>query len=83
MLDSAGEQAMLLGDLVHTEAELCGENWDFIHHVDHDAGMAALDRIRKIVADRRLPFAAAHFPGLRWGRLERSRGSWSYERLPA
>jgi glyoxylase-like metal-dependent hydrolase (beta-lactamase superfamily II) len=83
MLDSAGEQGMLLGDLVHTEAELCGEDWDFIHHVDHDAGMAALDRIRKIVADRRLPFAAAHFPGLRWGRLERSRGSWSYERLPA
>jgi hypothetical protein len=44
--------------------------------------MAALDRIRKIIADRRLPFAAAHFPGLRWGRLERSRGSWIYERLP-
>ena len=83
LLESAGEQGLLLGDVVHTEAELCGDGWDFVHHVDHDAGVATLDRIRRLITGWRLPFAAAHFPGLRWGLLLRSRGSWVYERLPA
>jgi len=84
LLESAGEKGLLLGDLVHSEPELYDDNWDFVNHIDHDAGMASIEKIRKLILDEDIPFAAAHFTGMRWGRLTRNHVSdpLGYESLP-
>jgi len=46
---------------VHSEPELYDDNWDFVNHVDHDAGRASIEKIRKLIVDEVIPFAAAHF----------------------
>ena len=83
LLAAAGEKGLLLGDLVHSEPELYDENWDFVNHVDHKAGMASIEKIRKMILHEDIPFAAAHFTGMRWGRLSRNRtpGPLTYETL--
>jgi glyoxylase-like metal-dependent hydrolase (beta-lactamase superfamily II) len=82
LIESSSDAGLLLGDLVHSEAELCCDDWDFINHVDHDRAMAAVANIRSLILDRSLPFAAAHFTGLRWGRLNRDNGRTDYHVLP-
>jgi glyoxylase-like metal-dependent hydrolase (beta-lactamase superfamily II) len=67
-LSSRGERGLLIGDLVHTQGELVG-SWDFAISHDHAKAIEAVDRFRGYLYDNRLPFAAAHFPGMRWGRL--------------
>jgi glyoxylase-like metal-dependent hydrolase (beta-lactamase superfamily II) len=81
-LSSHGERGLLIGDLVHAHGELVG-SWDFAISHDHEKAMAAVDRFRGYIYDKKLPFAAAHFPGMKWGRLVKNRnGSGiSYETL--
>jgi glyoxylase-like metal-dependent hydrolase (beta-lactamase superfamily II) len=67
-LRSAGEKGLLIGDLVHTQGELV-EGWEFSIHHDHAKATAAVERFCKYVYDHRLPFAAAHSPGLKFGRI--------------
>ncbi|WP_033293275.1 MBL fold metallo-hydrolase [Amycolatopsis jejuensis] len=67
-LTSRGEQGLLLGDLVHTQGELV-EAWDLAFNQDHGKAIEAIERYRRRLYDTGLPFAAAHFPGLKWGRL--------------
>lgn len=67
-LSSRGERGLLIGDLVHTQGELVG-SWDFAISHDHAKAIEAVDRFRGYLYDNALPFAAAHFPGMRWGRL--------------
>ena len=43
-------------------------------HQAPDAANAAVERFRKIIVDEKLPFAVAHFPGLRWARIEMDGG---------
>lgn len=80
-LTSQGESGLLLGDLVHSEPELFEENWDFIRHHDHAAALASIERFRAMIQDENLPFAAAHFPGLHWGRLEKAKGRIRYRKI--
>lgn len=80
-LRSDGEKGLLLGDLVHTQAELI-EGWEFVMNHDGAKAVAAIERFRKYLADHRLPFAAAHFPGLRWGRLVHGTHGLAYEAIP-
>lgn len=72
-LVSDGERGLLLGDTVHAEQELIGDNsgglWNFAPHIDRDKAYASAERFRRMIIDERLPFAGAHFPGLRWSRL--------------
>jgi glyoxylase-like metal-dependent hydrolase (beta-lactamase superfamily II) len=81
-LRSNGERGLLLGDLVHTQGELI-EGWEFA--INHDSAKAAesIERFRKYLYDNQLPFAAAHFPGLKWGRITKaqSRTGLAYETL--
>src|SRR5260370_39287043 len=72
LLESAGEKGLLLGDLVHSEPELYDENWDFVNHVDHKAGMASIEQIRKMILHEDSPFTPPHFTGVGWGRRARS-----------
>jgi len=62
-------RAMLLGDIIHCPLELVDDDFNML--VDHDQALA--DRVREAYA-RELEggdalVAAAHFPGLRFGRL--------------
>lgn len=84
-LTSRGEKGLLIGDLVHTQGELV-EAWDFAINHDHGRAVEAIERFRRYLYDNKLPFAAAHFPGLKWGRLvkdveRRGRSGIAYETL--
>lgn len=52
-LSSAGEGGLLLGDIVHTQAELIDDDpsgtWCFGPHFDTSAANASVDRFRKIL----------------------------------
>lgn len=80
-LSSAGEQGFLLGDLVHTQPELTEDRWHFWAHLDAEAGMNSIERVRKVLIDTKAPFAAAHFPGLKWGQLSTDGARVVYEAI--
>jgi glyoxylase-like metal-dependent hydrolase (beta-lactamase superfamily II) len=69
VLSSGTARAMLLGDIVHCPLELMDDDFNFLG--DHDQELA--NRVREAYAreldGRDIPVAAAHFPGLRFGRL--------------
>jgi glyoxylase-like metal-dependent hydrolase (beta-lactamase superfamily II) len=75
------ERAMLLGDMIHCPLELMDDDFNLL--VDHDQQLA--DRVREAYARELeggdIPVAAAHFPGLRFGRLLPGRGvrHWVFE----
>jgi glyoxylase-like metal-dependent hydrolase (beta-lactamase superfamily II) len=62
-------RALLLGDIVHCPLELMDDDFNLL--VDHDQELA--NRVREAYARELegtdVPVAAAHFPGLRFGRL--------------
>ena len=79
VLSSGAERAVLLGDAVHCPVELVDDEWATIGDVD-----PALAKRTRIALARELeatgtPAAAAHFPGLEFGRLLAGEGrrSWS------
>lgn len=81
VLSDGGEQALLLGDMVHCPLELQDDDFNLL--VDHDQEQA--NRVREAYARElegtEVVAAAAHFPGLRFGRLlpgETSR-RWTFE----
>jgi glyoxylase-like metal-dependent hydrolase (beta-lactamase superfamily II) len=67
-LVSDGERGLLIGDLVHTQGELV-HAWDLNFGYDRPQALEATERFRKYIYDNKLPFAAVHFPGMKWGRL--------------
>jgi glyoxylase-like metal-dependent hydrolase (beta-lactamase superfamily II) len=81
-LTDHGESVALIGDLSHTEPELIADDWDFMAHEDHKEGLQAIERIRKRLYDEKLLFAAAHYPGMHFGRLTMDNGKIGYEQVP-
>jgi glyoxylase-like metal-dependent hydrolase (beta-lactamase superfamily II) len=81
VISDSGAQAMLLGDIVHCPLELTDDDFDLF--ADHDAVAAA--QVRRAYAREleggAIPAAAAHFPGLAFGRLLSGPGvrSWRFE----
>jgi glyoxylase-like metal-dependent hydrolase (beta-lactamase superfamily II) len=69
VISDGPEMAMLLGDVIHCPLELMDEDFDLL--ADHDPVMA--QRVREALARElegsQVAVAAAHFPGLRFGRL--------------
>lgn len=69
VISSGNEKAMLLGDMVHCPLELMDDDFNLLG--DHDQALA--DRVRTAYAreleNTGVHIAAAHFPGLRFGRL--------------
>jgi glyoxylase-like metal-dependent hydrolase (beta-lactamase superfamily II) len=69
VLSSGDARALLLGDVVHCPVELIDDEWASLGDVD-----PALARRTKVALARELegtdiPSVAAHFPGMRFGRL--------------
>jgi glyoxylase-like metal-dependent hydrolase (beta-lactamase superfamily II) len=80
VLSDGGEQAMLLGDIIHCPLELMDDDFNLL--VDHDQELA--NKVRESYARELesggIPAAAAHFPGLQFGRLLPSEGTrrWTF-----
>jgi glyoxylase-like metal-dependent hydrolase (beta-lactamase superfamily II) len=80
VISDGGARAMLLGDIIHCPLELMDDDFNLL--VDHDQELA--NRVREAYARELeggdVPAAAAHFPGLRFGRLLPSEGTrrWTF-----
>ena len=80
-LTSGGEKGLLIGDLAHSHGELV-DGWEFFFNRDLPHAIEAIERFRKYLYDNSLPFAAAHFPGMKWGQLVKGdNGNIVYEVL--
>jgi glyoxylase-like metal-dependent hydrolase (beta-lactamase superfamily II) len=75
VLSSAGERALLLGDVVHSVVELAEPDWEAVFDVDPVAASAARNQLADEVADTPDLVVGAHFPGLRFGRVLRAGGA--------
>jgi glyoxylase-like metal-dependent hydrolase (beta-lactamase superfamily II) len=75
VVSSAGERALLLGDVVHCPVELLDEEWAGMGDVDPVLARRTRAALIREIEGSDVPVAAAHFPGLRFGRLLRGEGS--------
>ena len=63
------ERALLLGDVVHCPVELMEDEWEAVVDVDPALARRTRETLAKELEGSGVPVAAAHFPGLRFGRL--------------
>lgn len=77
VLESDGKQAMLLGDIVHFIPELL-YSWRFPVHLDTDAALDSIAMVRSLLVESGMPFSAAHFTGMPWGRLTEQSGRYTW-----
>lgn len=78
VLSSGDERAMLLGDVVHCPAELLSEEWEMLADVDAAAAARTREALARELEGTSTLIGAAHFPGLRMGRLLTGR-DWAYQ----
>ncbi len=69
VVSDGGEQAMLLGDVVHCPIELVEDDWEALFDVDPATALATRVALARELEGTNTQVAAAHFPGLRFGRL--------------
>ncbi len=74
------ERALLLGDVVHCPVELLEDEWTMLMDVDPALAARTREALAKELEGSDLPVAAAHFPGLRFGRLLAGQGRrhWTF-----
>jgi glyoxylase-like metal-dependent hydrolase (beta-lactamase superfamily II) len=75
-LASGGQRALLLGDVVHSVVELLEPGWEFAFDTDRAAAAAVREQVRAELRQTGDPAAAAHFPGLAFGRF--TGGEWVF-----
>jgi glyoxylase-like metal-dependent hydrolase (beta-lactamase superfamily II) len=75
------ERAVLLGDVVHCPVELMENEWEAVVDVDPVLARRTREALARELEGEELPAAAAHFPGLRFGRLLGGSGRrhWTFE----
>ena len=81
VIADGGERALLLGDVVHSVAEMTDPEWHGLYDLDPDAARVVRDRVVNEAADAGDAIAAGHFPGLRFGRLVTSQGRRTFTYL--
>jgi glyoxylase-like metal-dependent hydrolase (beta-lactamase superfamily II) len=69
VLSSGAGRALLLGDVVHCPAELLEEEWLVLGDVDPALATQTRDRLAREIEATDPMVAAAHFPGLSFGRM--------------
>ncbi|MEV7598461.1 MBL fold metallo-hydrolase [Kitasatospora sp. NPDC089797] len=69
VVSSAGRRALLLGDVAHSVVQLGERDWQVIWDIDPVAASAVRNRIADEAADTDDLLVAAHFPGMRFGRI--------------
>jgi glyoxylase-like metal-dependent hydrolase (beta-lactamase superfamily II) len=69
ILSDGDRRAILLGDVVHCPVELLDDEWATIGDVDPALARRTREALARELEGADVPVAAAHFPGLRFGRL--------------
>ena len=69
VVSSRGQRALLIGDVAHSVVELAEPDWQATFDVDPAAAQAMRNRLVDEVTDTDDLVAAAHFPGLAFGRV--------------
>ncbi|MGH2365742.1 MAG: MBL fold metallo-hydrolase [Chloroflexota bacterium] len=82
VLSSGAARGMLLGDVVHCPVELLDEEWAGMGDVDPQLAKRTRNAMAREIEGKDIPVAAAHFPGMVFGRLLAAQGqrSWVIER---
>jgi glyoxylase-like metal-dependent hydrolase (beta-lactamase superfamily II) len=78
VVSSGSERAMMLGDVVHCPVELLDDEWAGMSDVDPDLALRTRIALAKELEGTETPVAAAHFPGMRFGRLLAGSGKRSW-----
>jgi glyoxylase-like metal-dependent hydrolase (beta-lactamase superfamily II) len=78
VVSSGTDRAMLLGDVVHCPVELLDDEWGGMSDVDPDLAMRSRVALARELEGTDTPVAAAHFPGMRFGRVLTARGRRSW-----
>ena len=81
VLSSGDDRALLLGDAVHCPVELLEDQWEMVFDVDPALATRTRETLARELEGSDIPVAAAHFPGMRFGRLLPGRGirRWAFE----
>ncbi len=74
VVSSGAERAMLLGDVVHCPVEMVDDEWAALFDVDPALALRTRVALNRELESSGIPVAAAHFPGLEFGRLLRAEG---------
>ena len=75
VLSSGNERAMLLGDVVHCAVELLDDEWAGVADVDPKLAQQTRNALARELEGSTTPVAAAHFPGLAFGRVLAGEGT--------
>jgi glyoxylase-like metal-dependent hydrolase (beta-lactamase superfamily II) len=81
VLSSGDQRALLLGDVVHCAVELLDDEWGGVADVDPVMAQQARNALARELEGTDVPVAAAHFPGLRFGRVLAGQGrrQWVFD----
>ena len=82
VVSGAGQRALLLGDVVHCPVELLEDEWDGFADVDPVRAKSVRNSLARELEGTDVPIAAAHFPGLRFGRVLSGNQPRRFEFLP-
>lgn len=75
VISSGAERALLLGDVVHCPVELIDDEWAGMGDVDPDLARRTRVALARELEGSDVPVAAAHFPGMEFGRLLAAEGT--------
>ena len=75
VLSSGNERAILLGDVVHCAVELVDDEWGGVADVDPKLAQRTRNALARELEGSDVPVAAAHFPGLQFGRVLAGEGT--------
>ena len=69
VISSASARALLIGDVAHCPVELTVDEWNGMSDVDPQLAQRTRNALARELEGTDTPLAAAHFPGLQFGRL--------------
>jgi glyoxylase-like metal-dependent hydrolase (beta-lactamase superfamily II) len=74
VLSSGTARGLLLGDVVHCPVELLDDEWSGLGDVDPELAKRTRNALAREIEGKDVPVAAAHFPGMVFGRLLAAEG---------
>lgn len=81
VLSSGTSRALLLGDVVHCPVELIDDEWSGLGDVDPELAKRTRNQLAREIEGTDTPMAAAHFPGMVFGRLLSANGRRQWQVL--
>lgn len=78
VLSSGTARGLLLGDVVHCPVELLDDEWAGLGDVDPELAKRTRNALAREIEGTDTPVAAAHFPGMVFGRLLSAQGRRSW-----